>query len=306
MKKITAALLLLILLAPLPACTAGGQRRTLVLGAIPSIDVLPVVIAEQQGYFKTRGVAVKLELFQSARDRDAAFQAGALDGMYCDMVSVCIYRNAGTDLKITGLSCGEYALVAAKGSGARSAADLLGKRVAISENTLIEYILDTMLEQSGMAAGDIQKLAVPAVPVRLEMLKAAQTDAALLPEPFAQMAVNDGGTALLTATGIGLYPSVIAFTEAKLEERSGEIAAFWRAYDDAADYLNSRPVSEYEDIIIQSAGYPESMKGRITLPEFPRRTMPDAEALEAVVEWASAKGLCKANLAAPDMVAEER
>jgi hypothetical protein len=48
------------------------------------------------------------------------------------------------------------------------------------------------------------------------------------------------------------------------------------------------------------------MKGGITLPEFPSHTMPDSEALEAVVAWASAKGLCKADMAAADMVAEVR
>ena len=61
------------------------------------------------------------------------------------------------------------------------------------------------------------KTAVPAVPTRLEMLNAKQVDAALLPEPYATLALNDGGTALCSATGIGLYPSVIAFPKQAID-----------------------------------------------------------------------------------------
>jgi NitT/TauT family transport system substrate-binding protein len=306
-KKALTALLILLLLLPLAACSAAGKTgKTLTIGALSSIDVMPFVIADQQGYFKKAGVDFKLELFKSAKDRDAAFQAGTLDGICCDEVAVCIYQNAGTDLKITGMTDGEYVLVAGKGSGIKSLADIKGKSVAISEKTLIEYTLDTILTKSGMLAADVKKTAVPAVPTRLEMLNAGKLDAALLPEPYATLAINDGGIKLASATGIGLYPSVIAFTSSVITARHSDIAAMYKAYNDAVDYLNSTPIASYEDLLIKTVGYPEDMRGKIVLPKFTKDNMPKQGDLQAVIGWAAAKGLCQASLDPKKLVSDVR
>lgn len=302
--KIALSILLAMLIAlMMGSCTnAGKGDGALTLGALPSIDVLPFVIAEKQGYFKKYGLDFNLQLFQSAKDRDAAFQAGALDGMCCDEVAVCIYRNAGTDLVITGMTDGEYALVAGGNSGIKSIPELKGKTVAISEKTLIEYILDCMLVKNGLQNTDAVKTAVPAVPVRLEMLASGQADAALLPEPFATFAANGGGVRLCSATQIGLYPSVIAFTKQVIAARRGDIAAMYKAYNDGVDYLNGTPVSSYEDLIIKTVGYPEDMKGKIKLPQFTKDNLPKAADLQAVIDWAVDKGLCTSELKPGDMV----
>lgn len=306
MKKTLIVLLALLLLLPLSACATKPSDKTLTIGALPSIDVMPFVIAEQQGHFKKYGVNFKLELFKSAKDRDAAFQAGTLDGLCCDEVAVCIYQNAGTDLKITGMTDGEYVLVAGKNSGIKTMADMKGKSVAISEKTLIEYTLDSILAKNGMQAADVVKTAVPAVPMRLEMLNEAKADAALLPEPFATFAINDGGIALSSATGIGLYPSVIAFTKQTIDARRADIAAMYKAYNDGVDYLNSTPIATYEDLIIKTVGYPENMKGKIVLPKYTKNNLPLQGDLQAVISWAAAKGLCQGTLDAKGLVVAVR
>ncbi len=307
MKKTLTLLLAALLILGMAACgTAAPSSKTLTLGALPSIDVIPFVIAEQQGYFKKYGLTFKLELFKSAKDRDAAFQSGALDGFCCDEVAVCIYQNSGTDLKITGMTDGEYALVVGKDSGIADLAGMKGRSVAISEKTLIEFVLDKILEKGGLSPSDVVKTAVPAVPVRLEMLNAGQADAALLPEPFAIFAENGGGKRLSSATQIGLYPSVIAFEKKVIDSGRADIAAMYKAYNDAVDYLNSTPISEYEDLIIKTVGYPEEMRGKIKLPKFTKDMMPTEADLAVVVAWASAKGLCASTLAPKDLVENVR
>ncbi len=307
MRKMLAVVLALLLVLGLTACgTAAPSAKTLTLGALPSIDVIPFVIAEQQGYFKKYGLTFKLELFNSAKDRDAAFQSGSLDGFCCDEVAVCIYQNSGINLKITGMTDGEYALVVGKDSGITDLAGMKGRSVAISEKTLIEFVLDKILENDGLAPSDVVKTAVPAVPVRLEMLNAGQADAALLPEPFATFAENGGGKRLSSATAIGLYPSVIAFEKKVIGSRRADIAAMYKAYNDAVDYLNNTPIAKYEDLIIKTVGYPEEMRGKIVLPKFTKDMMPGEADLAAVVAWASAKGLCASTLAPKDLVEKVR
>ena len=302
MKKLAAAFAAVLLLLPLAACTGQNAARPLTVGALPSIDVLPFVIAGKQGYFKKYGVEFKLELFKSSKDRDASFQANALDGLCCDEVAVCIYQDGGTDLVITGMTEGEYVLVAGKDTGIKSIADMKGHTVAISENTLIEYTLFKILEKNGMKVQDVETMAVPPLAVRLEAVNSGLSDMALLPEPFATFAENEGGVRLQSATGIGLYPSVIAFPRQMIDGRRADIAAMYKAYNDAVDYLNSTPVSEYEDLVIETVGYPEEMRGKIKLPVFTKDAMPGEGDLPAVIEWAAAKGLCKPDLDADKLV----
>lgn len=82
--------------------------------------------------------------YKSANDRDAALQAGELEGVLCDETAIEIYQNAGLDMKIKGKTDGGFALLAGQGTGIENVKGLEGKRIAISENTVIEYTLDQL------------------------------------------------------------------------------------------------------------------------------------------------------------------
>ena len=49
------------------------------------------------------------------------------------------------DMQITGTTSGYWTLVATPESGIKSSADLKGKKMAISENTMIEYLADDII-----------------------------------------------------------------------------------------------------------------------------------------------------------------
>jgi NitT/TauT family transport system substrate-binding protein len=63
-----------------------------------------------------------------------------------------LLRNAGYDAKIVSTELQEtakkmrFAIVASLGSNINSIEDLEGKKIAISSNTIIEYITDTLLD----------------------------------------------------------------------------------------------------------------------------------------------------------------
>ena len=70
----------------------------------------------------------------------------------------------------------------------------------------------------------------------------------------------------------------------------------YAAYAEGVDYLNAHPVSEYEDLVIKTVGYPENMKGKIVLPTFHQSRLPKDDELQAAIDWAAAKGLGPADL----------
>ncbi len=277
------------------------EKQTLNIGLMPSVDAVPFIIAKDKGFYEKNGVDVKLQVFKSANDRDAALQTGNLDGVSTDEVAVCLYQNAGIDLKITGVTDGDFMLVASKQSGIKSIADVKGKSVAISQKTVIEYSLDKMLEKNSIKPEEVKKVAIPAIPARLEMLKAGKVDLALLPEPFSSAAIKDGAVLLGKTSSEKLLPAVSAFTQKSIDNKSDAIKAFYKAYNEAVEYVNNTPISQYEDTVIKFVGYPEDMKGNIVLPKFRADVLPSDNDLNSAIKWTKDKGIVKKSLTPKDL-----
>lgn len=307
-KKLLSLLTTSLIILSLSACsspakeTASAPKHKLNVGAMASVDVVPIVIANEKGFFKKEGLDVNFQPFKSSKDRDAAFQAGALDGEICDEIAISLYQNADFNVKITGITDGDFMLIANPHSGIKSINDIKGKSVAISEKTSIEYTLDKILEKNSLDPKDVKKSIVPAMPTRLEMLRNNKVDAALLPEPFSTLAIKDGGILLGSASNLASYPSVTAFTQKAIDGKGTEIKAFYKAYNEAVDYINSTPISQYEDIIIKTVGYPSDMKGKITLPKFRKNALPSEDEVKSAIDWTKKNGLLKKDLNAKDVM----
>jgi NitT/TauT family transport system substrate-binding protein len=279
----------------------AGKAKTPVdttvhLGVMYSSDIVPLTIITEQGLDKKYGFQLDMQVFSSAKDRDAALQAGKLDGVFTDFIGLCMYQNAGLDVKATGCTDGDYVLLAGKDTGITSLENAAGKSIAISENTLIEYSLDYILSNAGLDDTYLDKQVVPRIPDRLEMLRNGKIDLVLLPEPFSTLAIKDGAVILGSANTDGLYPAVSAFTKKAIDEKSDPIKKMYQAYDEAVDYLNNTPLTEYEATVIKAAGYPEELTGNIKLPVYRKNELPKAADLQAAVEWAAKKGLCSPDL----------
>lgn len=309
-KKISILFLTVLLMLSIAGCSAANnaaqppqkEMKTLNFGAMGSVEVIPIIIADENGFFEKQGLDVNIQTFKSAKDRDAAFQSGNLDGIIGDEVAIVLYQNADFDVKITGATDGNFTLIANPNSGIKDITGIKSKSVAISEKTCIEYTLDKVLEKSALSPMDIQKTVIPAIPTRLEMLRTNKVDAALLPEPFSTLAIKDGGVVLGSANDAGIYTSVTAFTQAAIDTKSAEIKAFFKAYNEAVDYVNNTSISEYEDLIIKTVGYPEDMKGKIELPKFRKNMLPAEADIQSVIDWATNIKLIKKELSPKDLM----
>lgn len=305
MLKFTAVLFSTSLAAvSLWGCSKKPVDNSIRIGVMYSSDVIPLAIMDEEDLDEKYGFDLDMEVFSSAKDRDAALQAGELDAVFTDYIGVCMYQNAGLDVKITGVTDGDYFLVAGKDTGIKSLADAAGRSIAISENTLIEYTLDSILLAEGRDDNFLKKEVVPRIPDRLEMLRNGKIDLGLLPEPFSTLAQGSGAVYLGSANQIGLYPAVSAFTGKALDEKKEVIENFYQAYDEAVDYIEQTPLEEFEDTVIEAAGYPKELKGQIILPKFRKHMLPENTDLEKAISWAVKKGLCKDTLKPEDLIAK--
>ena len=308
MKKYALLIMTMLLVGFLAGC--GGQQEAkkdlqpLTIGLMPDTDSLPFIIAQEKGYFKEEGLEVNIQQYKSAMDRDSALQSGNLDGAISDMLAVAFAKDGGFNVKVTSFTDGSYKLIASKQSGAKSVADLKGQDVAVSRNTIIEYVTDQILAKENLPEDSINKVIIPQIPTRLEMLQNGKLAAATLPEPMASIAVHNGCQFVTGSDELGINPGVIMFTAKTTNDRRAEIAAMYRAYNKAVDYLNNTPREEYIDLIVEKGGFPPTAKEALKLPEYHHATLPKERDVVDCVKWLQGKGLIQKNYTYADFVVD--
>lgn len=294
MKKIISLLSAFILIISLSSCSFGKKTiKELSIGVLPDVDSIPLIIAQQQGYFEKEGIKVNIVQFKSAKDRDSAFQAGKIDGAVSDVLAAAFAKEGGFDVKITSMTNGSYKLLVNKNSKISKIEDLKGKSIAISKNTIIEYACDMMLKEANVSFDDVKKSVIPQIPVRLEMLQNGKVDSAVLPDPLATVAVKNGASVLNSTDKLNINPGVLIFSSSSINSKRMEIKSFYSAYNKAVEFLQNKPVESYIDVLTEKAGFPDDVKDSIILPKYTKALLPSNKDVEDVIRWLYDKQLIK-------------
>lgn len=309
MKKILLLSMLILALALAAGCGNSNDKtqkdlQPITIGLMPDTDSLPFIIAQEKGYFAEEGIEVNIQQYKSAMDRDSALQSGNLDGAVSDMLAVAFAKAGGFDVKVTSFTDGSYKLIASKDAGINNVKALAGKDVAVSRNTIIEYVTDQILAKEGMDSESINKVIIPQIPTRLEMLQNGKLAAATLPEPMASIAVSNGCTYVTGSDELGINPGVIMFTAKTVDNKTAEIAAMYRAYNKAVDYLNNTSRDEYIDLVVEKGGFPPAAKEALKLPEYHKAALPKESDVTDCIKWLNNKGLVKEHFSYQDIVVD--
>lgn len=309
MKKILFLSMLILALALAAGCGNSNDNnqkdlQPITIGLMPDTDSLPFIIAKEKGYFAEEGIEVNIQQYKSAMDRDSALQSGNLDGAVSDMLAVAFAKAGGFDVKVTSFTDGSYKLIASKDAGINNVKALAGKDVAVSRNTIIEYVTDQILAKEGMDSESINKVIIPQIPTRLEMLQNGKLAAATLPEPMASIAVSNGCTYVTGSDELGINPGVIMFTAKTVDNKTAEIAAMYRAYNKAVDYLNNTSRDEYIDLVVEKGGFPPAAKEALKLPEYHKAALPKESDVTDCIKWLNNKGLVKEHFSYQDIVVD--
>lgn len=300
-------MLAVLLLIPLEGC----QEKTLKVGLIPDEEVLPVYVAQAEGIFEQQRVKVELVQFQSAAERDAAIQSGAIDGAEGDLIAVALMRKGGTPVKAVSIALGanpsegRFALLAAPHTFT-SVTGIKNKTMAISKNTIIEFAADGMLKAKGIDPKQVEKVYVPKMPLRLEMLLNKQVASAVLPDPLASLAERKGAPVLIddTRLGINLTQSVFFFREDALKEKKPEIHKFLLAFQQAAQRVTQNP-DKYRSLFNQKVHVPKELQKDFPLPKFSPLQLPTRENVELINSWMKEKGLLQKSYSYQELIASD-
>ena len=275
---------------------------------IPVLDVIPIYVALQNGYFKGQGIEVETVPVKSPQERDVLLQTGQVDGVLTDLQGVGLLDKDASKVKAVYTSrrpfpdAPLFRILASPKSEIGSVEDLKGVEIGISNNTIIEYLTDRILAAEGLTPEEIKKIEVGAITVRFEQLMNGNIKAAVLPDPLAQGAIAGGAKLVVDDTAHkDLSQSVLVFQDAALKAKPDAVRKFLVAWERAVKEVNANP-EKYRAVLMEQGRVPQSIQESYKMPPFPERGAPSESEVADVTAWLKAKGLVNRDIPYGDMV----
>lgn len=277
--------------------TDETQALSVRLGTLPTEDILPMWVAEAKGLFAEHGVECTISTFQSATELIAAVSAGEVDVAMTDpMVSASLCAS-GTDVRICWItlgadaSQGRFGIMTAD-EGIADLTDLAGKEIGVGSNTILEYVMDKLMEQAGVAPEDIVKAELQKLPVRYEAMASGQVAAAALPASLLALGEANGYRCVADDTqGDNISQSVMVARGAFAAEETGSQAldALAGAWDDAVALINADP-DDYRALLVEKASLADAVAQTYPVSTYPSVQLPTQESIDDVLAWMQEKG----------------
>ncbi len=315
-KKIMASALVgMVLLTGCGGSAAGNEQNgeqgePLKIGLLRIDDSFPFYVAEKEGLFEKHHVSVELQNFSNARDQSTALQGGELDVLMTDPVVTALSLKGGSDVRIVAMALGtvpeegRFLIVSAPDSGITAPEQLEGKTLAISNNTMMDYLVEQYETTLGLDKAAISTVNMPDLMLRTTTLLAGkEIDAAILPDPLAAYAVAEGANVVIddTQLGVNFSQSVVAVTTDAIDNNREAVANLLAAYNEAIEMINSNPEA-YQAYALECANVPETLAETYPTPTFTANSIPGEADIALVNSWMVERGLLDAAYAYEDMV----
>ncbi|MBS0350201.1 MAG: ABC transporter substrate-binding protein [Proteobacteria bacterium] len=226
-----------------------------VLDWVINPDHAPLLVAEQQGFFKKQGLDVRLIQPSDPADGPKLVAAGKADVAITYQPQLLIQIDQGLPLIRFGslvdspLSC----VVASKQQGISSFQDLKNKKVGYSLGGIDQAMMQTMLQKHGMSLSDIQFINVrfDLVQGLLSKRLAAFAGGMRNVEPIQlKFSGFDSQIFLPEANGFPTYDELI-FVANKHQAHDPRLVQFLTALQQGIEYLKQNPELAWQGVIKQ-------------------------------------------------------
>lgn len=257
----------------------GGGPDKVNVGVIAILDVAPIYLGKEKGFFAERDIDLTLTTAQGGAAIVPAVLSGQYQFGFSNVVSLLLARSQGLPLKVvsngnnsTGVDGQDFGSVLVRGdSPIRGAADLPGRSIAV--NTL-RNIVDTTVRASVRKAGAdptalrFTELAFPDMPAALMN---GEVDAAFMVEPF-QSAARAQGARSVASSYVDAAPNLtvaVYFTSQQVIDRDPDLVRrFSEAMRESLAYADANPDEARRVIGTYTRITPEVI-AQVTLPKWP-------------------------------------
>ena len=283
-RRIAALLLATALAAPLAACgnsptaapPAPGQPDKVNVGVIAIVDVAPIYLGKQKGFFSSRNIDLSLQTAQGGAAIVPAVVSGQYQFGFSNVVSLLLAQSRNVPIKVvsngnntTGDKAKDFGGIVVKDTAITSPKQLEGKKVAT--NTL-KNIVDTSVKHIvKTAGGDPAKVSFVELPFpdMAGALDGGRVDAMFVVEPFLTNALKKGWKVIGTYADV--HPNLcvaLYFTSTQLISSNGDLVRrFTEAMKESLAYAEAHP-DEVRAVLGTYTQITEEVRKELVLPKF--------------------------------------
>lgn len=303
----------IVLLCSTVCCTGNNSADTtaetidstaLRLGVLPTAECLPFYVAAETGVFDSLGLSVRLLTYGAAMDADTAFQKGHIDGVATDLVKAVLWRSKGDSVRLALASDLYLYLVTARQARLKTPQSLKEKIVAFTRNSATDYTADAMLALAKLGSEQLNKPQINDIRLRTQMLMNGQYDGALLPEPYASMAITAGNNLVLDTRNLRHFNPLFAVVvhDSTAHAHQKDIARLVQAYNVVAERIagsDSVSAAQWIDYLPFHDTFPDSV---LLIPTVHRSYKPSNAVVDSVKQWLRGRSLMQGDFKNTDLI----
>ena len=264
------------------------------IGLLYTGDTFPLSYAYEQGLFAAANLDVEIINFMSALERDQAFQAGSIVGMNADLIGTSLLYQNNSDAEIVAMLLGKNAggrvAIVSSDPKIKAPKDLKGKDLGLSHNTVIEYLADRILDSHGVDSGDLRKVSMTNIPMRLNAVIANKISAAILPDPLAAMAEQQGAHEVCSDRGLDYSHAVLTMNRKFIAQNYEAVQSLLKVYNETAEMINRDP-EQYREEVAKRCRVPEIMIHRFDISHYSVGELPSPKLFNDVQSWLVGRNL---------------
>ncbi|MBQ9671444.1 MAG: ABC transporter substrate-binding protein [Prevotella sp.] len=294
MKKILVLLSALLFLMSCGQSTPQGIKEEmpddtvqLRIAILPTLDCLPICLADAHGFFEQYGLDVDVLPYQAQMDCDTAIERGWANGIVTDLVRAQRMKDNGLQLEYITATEASWQLLTNPTARIKQLRQLDDKMLAMTRFSATHLLSDKAVDSVRLKPERVFRIQVNDVNVRLGMLSAGIMDALLLPEPQATAARNQNALKLLDTHQLDYRMGVVAFSSRAATAR--QVEAFKKAYDMACDSINELGVHKYQDLIMKCCRVQQSTIDSLPPVIFRHSSNPRAVDIKRATDWLKMK-----------------
>ena len=223
---------------------------TLRIAVMPTLDCLPLYVADATGMFGEEHLNVRLMKYTAQMDCDTAILRGRVQGVFTDLVRTQRLRQKGANLHEVGATNLHWQLISNRNARLKDVRQLGDKMVGMTRFSATDFLTADLIDRS-KPKNEVFRIQVNNVFIRLKMLVGYEIDAAFMPEPQATVARMGKNNVLADTKAKDIRLGVAVFSMAAKDQKKVRQAlpAFVKAYDRACDSLNIRGIQHYADLL---------------------------------------------------------
>jgi NitT/TauT family transport system substrate-binding protein len=279
--------------------TSPDGKTEVTVGVIPIVDVAPIYLGVEQGFFADEGLEVKLETAQGGAAIVPAVVSDQYQFGFSNTTSLLLAHSKGLPVKVvaagvasTGTEGKDFGAVVVKAdSPIRTAKDLEGKRVAV--NTLKNINTTTINNVVREAGGDPSTISFVELPFPdiAAAVDKGDVDAGQVVEPFLTIAAGQGDRQVVSNYAgtspdltVGLY-----FTSQQYAAQNADtVTAFGEAMKKSMDYAAAHP-DEVRAVLGTYTKIDPTVQKSLVLPTWPGEI--DQDSVRLLGDLATEDGL---------------